>query len=312
MSTPAAAQPHELSPVFVTTAYGGPEHQELTTRPIPEPRAGEMTIAVRAAGVNPADVKRREGAFGTSGALPQAMGLEAAGVVTALGEGVTRFALGDAVLGGPARGRGAFAGHTVLRASDAALLPEGVPFEVAATLPVAGTTSFDLVHHLDLAPGASVLVLGAGGGVGHLVLQIAAARGLSAVGVASASKRTLIEGTGARFVPSGASAPAAARALLPTGADLLIDLVGGEPLRALAPLAASHDSLVSAADEAAASALGGSGRRRRDDALAGIVALVASGQVTPQIVDTYPLARATEAIARVEAGHLGGKIVILP
>src|SRR5699024_6452459 len=133
-----------VSTVFVTTAYGGPEHQQLIEREAPAPRAGEIAIAVRAAGVNPADVKRRQGAFGTSGSLPQAMGLEAAGTVTALGEGVEDIALGDEVLGSPARGQGAFAQSTVLKAAGAAHRPEVLSPVDAATLPVAGTTAYDL------------------------------------------------------------------------------------------------------------------------------------------------------------------------
>src|SRR5690625_5881622 len=96
-----------MSAVFAFTTYGGPEVQQLTERKAPTPGPDEIAIKVRAAGVNPADWKRREGAFGTRGALPVAMGLEAAGVVTAVGDGVDEFAVGDEVLGAPARGLGA-------------------------------------------------------------------------------------------------------------------------------------------------------------------------------------------------------------
>ena len=115
-----------MSTVFVTTAYGGPENQQFIEREAPAPRPGEIAIEVRVAGVNPADAKRREGLFGTSGALPLALGLEAAGVVTALGEGVTGFTVGDDVLGPPARGQGAFAERTVLKASAAVHRPAEV------------------------------------------------------------------------------------------------------------------------------------------------------------------------------------------
>ena len=102
-----------MSQVFVYKDYGGPEGQQLSERDDPSPGPGEIAIEVRAAGVNPADWKRREGACGTRGRLPAAMGLEASGVVTAVGEGVEGFAVGDEVLGAPARGLGAFAEHTV-------------------------------------------------------------------------------------------------------------------------------------------------------------------------------------------------------
>lgn len=301
-----------MSAVFVTTAYGGPSHQQLTTREAPAPRAGEIAIEVRAAGVNPADWKRREGAFGTRGALPLALGLEASGVVTALGEDVEGFAVGEAVLGSPARGLGAFAEHTVLKASQAAAKPEEVSFVDAAALPVAGATAHDLVHQIPLEAGQSLLVLGAGGGVGRMVLQLAQMLELRTVGVASESKRELIEASGAIFVPSGEGAPQRVREHTPDGTDLLIDLVGGQALRALAPLAAAPSAIVSAADADTATELGGTGREQGEGTLETIAALVRDGLVDPHVVQTYRLVEAAEALAAVESGHAGGKIVILP
>ena len=301
-----------MSAVFVTTAYGGPEHQQLTTREAPALRAGEIAIEVRAAGVNPADWKRREGAFGTRGPLPLALGLEASGVVTAVGEGVESFTVGEAVLGAPARGLGAFAEHTVLKAGECVARPDGVSFADAAALPIAGTTAYDLVHHRPLEAGATVVVLGAGGGVGRMVLQLARLRGLRTIGVASKSKRALIEAEGALFVPSDAEVQQQVRELAPHGADLLIDLVGGPALRALSPVAEGPGAIVSAADADTAAEFGGTGRRRGEGTLAKLVALVREGQVDPHVVRTYPLVEAAQALVEVETGHAGGKIVLLP
>lgn len=301
-----------MSKVFAFSTYGGPEGQQLTEREVPEPRVDEIAIEVRAAGVNPADAKRREGAFGTKATLPVAMGLEVSGVVTAVGDDVEGFAVGDEVLGPPARGQGSFAEHTVLKADKAVAKPAGVPFEVAATLPVAGTTAYDLVHQVPLERGRTVLVLGAGGGVGLMALQVAAAEGLAAVGVASESKRDLVEGTGATFVASGAGAADRVRAVAPDGVGLLADLVGGEPLRELAPLVANPAAIISAADGDTAGELGGAGRANSPDALAGITGVVGRGLLTPHISSTYPLQRAAEAMAEVEAGHAAGKVVIVP
>lgn len=301
-----------MSAVFVTTAYGGPEHQRLLNREVPAPRAGEIAIEVRAAGVNPADWKRREGAFGTRGTLPLALGLEASGVVTAVGEGVEGFAVGDAVLGAPARGLGAFAEHTVLSAEESAAKPDGVSFADAASLPIAGTTAYDLLHHRPLEAGATVVVLGAGGGVGRMVLQLARLRGLRAIGVASEPKRAIVEAEGALFVPSDAEVQQQVRELAPDGAQLLIDLVGGSALRALSPVAEGPGAIVSAADANTAAEFGGTGRRRGEGTLARIVALVREGRVDPHVVRTYPLVEAAEALAEVERGHAGGKIALLP
>lgn len=304
-----------MSVVFVATAYGGPEHQQLSTREAPAPRPGEIAIEVRAAGVNPADAKSREGLFGTLGSLPLALGLEAAGVVTALGEGVEGFAVGDEVLGPPARGLGAFAEHTVVKASAAVRRPPEVAWEQAATLPVAGTTAWDLAS--SAAPGETVLVLGAGGGVGRMAVQVAVAAGARVLGVASAGKKELVESAGGVHIRSGGGAAEAVRDLAPEGVDLLIDLVGGQPLRDLAatmeePVLKAAARLLSAADQATAEELGGAGRPSSADALAQITRLVAEGAVDPLVTACYPLAEAAAAMAAVQTGHTAGKIVLIP
>lgn len=301
-----------MSQVFVYKDYGGPEGQQLSERDDPSPGPGEIAIEVRAAGVNPADWKRREGAFGTRGRLPAAMGLEASGVVTAVGEGVEGFAVGDEVLGAPARGLGAFAEHTVLDASQSVAKPEEISFADAATLPVAGTTAYDLTHQVELEAGQTLLVLGAGGGVGLMALQIAKVHEFRAIGVASESKRDLVEATGATFVPSGEGVADRVCEIAPDGVDLLADLVGGDALRALAPSAKNPSLIVSAADAATAVELGGAGRERSEGVLGKITGVVQYGLVDPHVVATFPLDRAAEAMAAVETGHARGKVVILP
>ncbi|MDN5900357.1 MAG: NADP-dependent oxidoreductase [Brachybacterium sp.] len=301
-----------MSQVFVFKDYGGPEGQQLIERDIPTPGSGEIAIEVRAAGVNPADWKRRGGAFGTRGTLPAAMGLEASGVVTAVGEGVDAFALGDEVLGAPARGLGAFAEHTILDASATVAKPEEISFTDAATLPVAGTTAYDLTHQVEIEVGQTLLVLGAGGGVGLMALQIAKVHQFRTIGVASESKRDLVEATGATFVPSGEGVAERVRVLTPDGVDLLADLVGGDALRELAPLAKDPSVIVSAADGETAVELGGAGRERSEGVLGTITGVVQHGLVDPHVVQTYPLERAAEALAEVETGHARGKIVIRP
>ena len=301
-----------MSAVFVFTTYGGPQGQQLTEREAPAPRSGEIAIEVRAAGVNPADWKRREGVFGTRGSVPAAMGLEAAGVVTAVGEGVEHVAVGDEVLGAPARGLGAFAEHTVLKAAETVSKPEEISFADAATIPIAGTTAYDLTHQVELEAGQTLLVLGAGGGVGHMALQIAKVRQFRAIGIASDSKRELVEATGATFVPSGEGVAERVRKFAPEGVDLLVDLVGGQALRELAPLAEEPSRIVSAADADTATELGGAGRERTEGALEKITGVVQYGLVDPHVSMTFPLERAAEAIAAVETGHGAGKTVIVP
>ena len=290
----------------------GPRASSSRSARPPTPRSGEIAIEVRAAGVNPADWKRREGVFGTRGSVPAAMGLEAAGVVTAVGEGVEHVAVGDEVLGAPARGLGAFAEHTVLKAAETVSKPEEISFADAATIPIAGTTAYDLTHQVELEAGQTLLVLGAGGGVGHMALQIAKVRQFRAIGIASDSKRELVEATGATFVPSGEGVAERVRKIAPEGVDLLVDLVGGQALRELAPLAEEPSRIVSAADADTATELGGAGRERTEGALEKITGVVQYGLVDPHVSMTFPLERAAEAIAAVETGHGAGKTVIVP
>lgn len=183
---------------------------------------------------------------------------------------------------------------------------------MAATVPVAGTTAYDLTHQVELEAGQSLLVLGAGGGVGHLVTQIGRVHGFRVIGVAFESERELVESSGATFVPAGQGALAAVQELVPEGADLLIDLVGGEALWDLAPAAVSPERVLSAADADTAAQIGGAGRVSDPESLEKIASVIGYGVVTPEIRATFGLARAREALAAVEVGHARGKVVIVP
>lgn len=302
-----------MSRVYVFKDYGGPETEALIERPIPEPGPGDLLVEVRAAGVNPVDWKIREGLLGRSPnrTLPAPMGREVAGVVAAVGPGVEGYAVGDEVLGPVGPGQGGFADHALMRAEQAVAKPAGLSFEVAATIPVAGTTAYDLTHAIALNPGDTMLVLGAGGGVGLLAAEIGRVRTLRVIGIASESKRRLVESTGAMSVASGPGVADGVRRLAPAGVDLIVDLVGGDPLRAIASLA-KPGRILSAADLATAEELGGAGRPNDPVALRRITAIVSSGAISPQIAATYPLGRARDALAAVEAGHAVGKTVIVP
>lgn len=301
-----------MSRIYVFTEYGGPEVEELRERPVPDPGPGQLLVEVRAAGVNPSDIKLREGAFGRTHTLPRTLGFEVSGVVTAVGPEVQGYEVGDTVLGPVAPGEGGFADHALLRAKDAVAKPEDVTFEVAATIPVAGTTAYDLTHQIELEEGQTMLVLGAGGGVGHMAAEIGRVHKFRVIGIASEAKRDIVEATGATWVASGDGAADAVRELAPEGVDLIVDLVGGQPLRDIAALATSPDRIVSAADENTATELGGSGRANDPQALEKIADVVGYGVINPEIARTFPLDRAGEALAAVAQGHSRGKTVIVP
>ncbi|MGO0577671.1 NADP-dependent oxidoreductase [Ornithinimicrobium panacihumi] len=301
-----------MSRVYVFHEYGGPETEALIERPVPEPGPGDLLVEVRAAGVNPVDWKIREGRLGRHNEPPVPMGREVAGVVTALGTGVEDHEVGDEVLGMVAPGQGGFADHTLLRAADAVAKPEEISFAMAATIPVSGTTAYDLTHAIELEAGQAMLVLGAGGGVGHLVAEIGRVHQFTVIGIASQDKRELVESTGATFVAAGDGAAAAVRELAPDGVDLIVDIVGGQALRDVAPLATSPDRIVSAADGATAIELGGSGRTNDPESMEKITGVIGYQVITPRITGEFPLDRAREALALVEEGHAAGKTVIVP
>ncbi|WP_328935346.1 MULTISPECIES: NADP-dependent oxidoreductase [unclassified Streptomyces] len=300
---------------YVFTRYGGPETEALVEVDRPSPGPGEILVAVRAAGVNPVDWKQRTGYRrpGETGshAFPAVFGNEVAGVVEETGAGVDGFAVGDEVFGSAVAG--AYAEFALLAAPVTTHRPAALSFTDAATLPVAAATAYDGVRQLDLPSGATVLITGAGGGVGSAALQIARALGLRAVGVASEGKKDFVESLGAVHVPSGPDLATRVRAAAPDGVDAVYDLVGGGVLAEAATLLTDRTKLITAGASAPeVEKLGGARveRARTAAVLDAVAQLVVDGQLDPHVTRTFPLDRAGEALRTVEEGHARGKIVI--
>ncbi|KOV64132.1 NADP-dependent oxidoreductase [Streptomyces sp. MMG1121] len=299
---------------YVYTRHGGPEAEALTELDRPSPGPGEILIAVRAAGVNPVDWKLRQG-FLRPGeherTFPTVFGSEAAGVVVEVGPGVTGFAVGDEVFGSTVHG--GYAEYALLSAGVTARKPAALSFADAATLPVAAATAYDGVRQLDLPAGATLLVTGAGGGVGSAVAQIARAFGLHVVGVASEGKKDFVESLGAVHVASGPDLVERVRAVAPDGIDGVYDLVGGPVLAEAAELLKDRGKLITAGSPLeAVTALGGARveRARTAAVLDAVADLVVRGELKPFVTRTFPLADAGRALRAVEEGHTRGKIVI--
>lgn len=273
-----------------------------------------MLIAVRAAGVNPVDWKIRAGYLRQFMPLdlPAVLGQEAAGVVEQVGQDVDGFAVGDEVFGSVAPGSGGYAERALLTAGVAAKKPTAVSFTDAATLPVAAATAYDGLVQLNLLPGQTLLINGIGGGVGVAAAQLARDRGLTVVGVASEEKRELVESLGAMQVTSGDGVAGRVRELLPEGVEAILDLVGGDSLRAVAGLAPRGPMIVTTADPGTAAEVGGVSveRNRSGDVLTRVAALVADGKLDPHVTEVLPFAEAGAALQAVERGHARGKVVI--
>lgn len=267
---------------------------------------------MRAAGVNPGDWKLRDGSYGTHGQA--VLGREVAGTVEQVGPGVDlgAFAVGDEVFGGCPGMVGGWAELAVVTASFAAHRPDGVSPEDAAVLPVAAGTAFDALTALDLPAGATLLVNGAGGGVGIVTVQLARARGIAVVGTASPGKHELIASYGAVPVAYGEGVAERIRTAAPQGVDAVFDLVGGEALRIVAGLLADRSRVRSVADKELAKELGGGEvvRDRSTAVLTELARLVAEGALDPHVTDVRPFTDAAAALAIVENGHALGKVAL--
>jgi NADPH2:quinone reductase len=291
-------------------AIGGPEHQQFLEVPVPEPGPDELLVRVRAAGVNPGDWRLREGAYGV--VPPVVLGREVAGTVVALGPGTTGFAVGDEVFGGCPGMVGGWAEQAAVTASFAAHRPPEVSPEAAASLPVAAGTALDALTNLGLAAGETLLVNGAGGGVGVALVQLASARGVHVVGTASPTKHDLLARFGATPVAYGDGVLERVREAAPTGVDAVFDLVGGDPLRTVATVLADPHRLISVSDRELGVALGGRElvRDRSTAVLTELARRVAEGDLDPHVTDVRPLDDAAAALAVVEGGHATGKVVL--
>lgn len=300
---------------YVYDRFGGPEVEHFADLPQPVAGPGQLLIAVRAAGVNPVDWKRRSGRR-PAGApvvrLPAVMGGEAAGEVVALGPGTTGFAVGDAVLGGPLTG--GYAQYTLLPARATVHKPPEVAWTDAAALPIAAATGYGAVRQLGLPTGATLLVTGVAGGVGVAAAQVAVGSGLTVVGSAAPAKREFVEALGVRFVASGPGLAARVQSAAPYGVDGVLDLVGGGVLEEVAGLLPDRDraKLVSGADREAVAALGGApvGPVRDPSVLGAVVELVRTGALDPKVTRVVPFEQAALAVRAVEGGHSRGKTVL--
>lgn len=296
------------------THYGGPETQELMDVPKPRPGAGEVLVAVRAAGVNPVDWKIREGHLAEVMPLdlPAVFGREVSGAVEEVGQDVDEFSVHDEILGSVAPGSGGYAEYTLVTAGTATKKPPQVSFTDAAALPVAAGTAYDAIRQLDLHEGQTLLINGIGGGVGVVAAQLARDNGVFVIGTGSEEKRELAESLGATLVTYGDGVAERVREILPDGVDAILDLVGGDAARDVAGLVSDRSRLLTTADPGVVSELGGTGVERDGSGavLADIVQLVADGKLDPHVSDVVPLDRAGEAMTSVESGHTRGKIVI--
>lgn len=213
------------------TSWGEPSALGLGDLPVPEPAAGQVRLRVHAAGVNFADTLMIAGKYQERPAFPFVLGLEAAGVVDAVGAGVVGLKPGDRVMALP--DRGAFAEYALARAEDCFAIPDAMPFDIAAGFPIAyGTAHGGLDWRAHLEPGETLLIHGASGGVGLAAVEVGRAMGATVIaGASGAAKVAIALAHGADHGIDYASEDIRERVKALTadrGADVVFDPVGGD------------------------------------------------------------------------------------
>ena len=314
-------------------APGGPEVLRLAERALPEPAPGEVLIAVAAAGVNHADLLQRRGRYPPPPGASDVPGLEVAGTVARLGQGIDGLRVGDSVCALLAGG--GYADYCAVPAGQVLPIPEGIDTIAAAALPeVVFTVWTNLIDRARLAAGERLLVHGGTSGIGVTAIQLARALGARVFATAgTAEKCAVCERLGAERAIDYRKADFVAEIAASTGeVDVILDMVGGDYLARNLELLATEGRLVQIAFMAGAKVevdlmavmrkrltITGSTLRARpveDKAAiaravrARVWPLIEAGAIVPVIDSVFPLAEAAQAHRRMEAGGHVGKIVL--
>jgi NADPH:quinone reductase-like Zn-dependent oxidoreductase len=314
--------------------YGSAEVLELRDVEVPTPGDEEVLVEVHSAGIARGVIHVMTGepylmrimGFGLTKPKNQVLGQDVAGVVTAVGAGVTRLQVGDEVFG---IAKGSFAEYAVAREDKLAHKPENLSFAQASAMPISGLTALHALDAAGVAAGSRVLIVGASGGVGTYAVQVAVAMGATVTGVASAAKTDLVTSLGAHDVidytredfadgvrrydavidvGGMTSVPRLRRALEPQGT---LVIVGGESGTKWSP-GMGRQLMAAALSPFVSQRLTSILNKEHFSGLVRLAELAESGKVTPSIERSYPLAEAADAVRRLEAGKVRGQIVITP
>ena len=288
--------------------YGDPEVLHVGDAPDPHAGTGEVRIAVEAAGVNPFDAKVRAGLMAQIMPLdlPHVPGLEAAGVVDEVGEGVVGVVVGDRVFG---NGSETYAELAVLKAF--APIPGALTMAEAAALPVAVETGARLLDLLELHPGGLLVVDGASGGVGTSLVQLAVARGLTVVGTASEANHGYLRELGAIPTTYGEGLADRVHALVDQPVAGALDLAGKGAVPDLVALTGDPGRVATIADYGAGEqGVTVSTAASAYYALGEVARLVGEDRFRVTVDEEIPWTEAARAHARSESGHVRGKLVL--
>ncbi len=309
---------------FAVDGFG--EQGSVRDLPVPDPEGGQIRLRVVAAGLNPFDVAVIQGHMKDhmEHRSPLVPGMDAAGTVDAVGDGVDGFAVGDEVFGSVGKmvlGEGTLAEFVTVSAGTVTHKPSSIDHAVAAAIPTAGVTALNMADALELSEGQTVVAVGATGGVGSYFVQLASRRGARVVAVCRAENADYARGLGAAdvFDYSAADLAAEIRSRYPNGIDAVADMHGdAEQLAGLTeqiPSGGRVASVVGAADVESLGARGIEGTnvqgRVTTASLDVLSTMLEAGELVAPEIRTYPLTDAGEALAAVGTGHVRGKIVVV-
>ena len=322
----------------------------LETAPMPVAKPGELLVAVHATGVSFAEQSMRRGRYFGQPAFPFTPGYDLVGTVLAAGDPADSGLVGRRVA--TMTKTGAWAGHAAVPARDSIVVPEGINSEDAETVVVNGVTAWQMLHRTaKVSAGQTVLLFGANGGVGGILIQLARHAGVHVIGAASPRHHDALRAAGVTPVDYGdPDLAATVRAIAPAGVNAVFDNVGGAMTRTAWTLLAPGGTLVTYSIITQVSGTGplitpflwaigqallwsalpngksatfydlwaghrmrpARFRRHLEEDLARLFALVADGTITPNIAARFPLEEAAAALALAESRTLNGKVILLP
>jgi NADPH2:quinone reductase len=307
----------------VVEEFGDDGRIEMREIPTPDPGPGELRVRVAAAGINPVDTYNVIDPSWAGLTAPCVLGYDIAGTVDAVGPGVAASAVGRPVMAMTPfpRGQGGYAEFAVIDQSLAAFLPESVDLVAAASIPLAAGTAWEALQKVrDVGP--RVLVLGASGGVGLFVLQLASAAGKQTVAVGRERNHDVMTAFGASSCVDYQSPDAMSQAAELAGGsfDAIIDLVGGSLFTSAHPLLRDDGVIAAVATSEldvgrlidANQSIHGFLIRDDGDRVRRLAKLFSTGRLQTHVTHVLPLAEVGEAHRLVDSGEAGGKVVLTP
>lgn len=304
-----------MSKAVVFDEYGPPEVMRVVELLPPRPERGQVRVRVQAAGVQPADCEVRSGWRAKPGrasqpTLPQTLGNEFSGVVDAVGEGVTAFQPGDAVLGWAMAA--AYAQHVVVGVDQIVPKPASVGWYPAAVMSASGQTADAALTALEVGPGDTLLVHAGAVGIGSFAVQLARLRGATVIATDSEANHDYLRSLGAIPLSQGPGLVQRVRAAAPQGITAALDAAGGETLDVSIELVRDRRRIAAVVDTERAKTLGVLAVNDPPNAerLNELLTLHADGHLKIYISHAFPLERAVDAHRLLESRRARGKVVL--